>query len=232
MKTVCGILILLLCTSAVRSDYVGLKMYYSSTECKGQVVLQAVQPLNNCYKSGTTGSQKYTFADKKFTQSVYTTTDCTGTATSTTAIDTNKCSPVGTNSMESVVLTDADIAKAKAGGVFRRSYSASNKCESPSDTYPSEILYDASWKDTCVSTSDTASVTVTWTTKVFTIKNYAVKDCSGETTTTEYNLGECKNTSSTSSEMYLQDTESPASPLSSAFHAIMFVFVVTITLVQ
>lgn len=232
MKTVCGILILLLCTSAVRSDWYGSKTYFSSTECKGEARLQRGAPLNKCYKYRTTGSQKQTLADNKFTTSTYTTTDCTGTPT-TASVDVDKCAAGTSSSYEYVVLTDADIAAAKVGGVFQTSYSNSDKCDIPSDTYPVEAIYKASWNDNCQQYG-TGGMLLSWTTTAVTTKTFAAKDCSGTAaSTTEHKLNECKNTSLTSSQMWsIKEASSPASPRSIAFNAIMFVFVVAITLVQ
>ena len=240
MKTVCGILILLLCTSAVRSDFMGQKKYISSGKCQGKAQMIIRYPLNVCLKRATTGSQYITFADKKFTFSTYyATTDCTGTASRTTTSDSNKCNEDTYVSYELVVYTDAEVAKAKAEGVSKISYSASNKCVSPSDIYPVEYIYDASWKDTCIATTSATSSMWTWTTKAFYNKIYSTtNDCTGTATKIfEYKLNECINKSSTSSIIYAkQDAKqvvaNSASPPSSAFNAIMFVFVVAITLVQ
>ena len=237
MKTVCGILILLLCTSAVCSDFLGTKTYITSGgKCQGIAQMRVGQPLNICYKFGTTESQYWTIADKKATRSTYTTTDCTGTA-STSYVDL-KCTEGTYVGSEVVVFTDAEVAKAKAEGVSIISYSASNKCVSPSDIYLPEKIYDASWKDTCVTTSSTSSGIWSWNTKVFYQEIYSTtNDCTGTANVRfEYNLNECINKSSTSSILYSKQAKKgvalSASPQSSAFNAIMFVFVAVITLVQ
>ena len=76
---------------------------------------------------------------------------------------------------ELVVYTDA---KFKQKGVSKISYSASNKCVSPSDICPVQYIYDASWKDTCIPTTGATSSMWTWDTKAFYNKLYSTtNDC-------------------------------------------------------
>ena len=235
MKAVNGLLILLICASAVRSrfDYLGTKTYYGSLSCGGShVTLTKGRPLNVCIRHGS-GSSYTTYSNLKKVTLDYASDDCDGTPTRSETDVSFECqdSVLGTHSFETVVISQEDLEKAKAEGLFRTIYLASDKCKIPSG-YPTEVVFDASWNGKCVA-MDSTNRKYEWTTKSFKITTYANEGCSGTSSVLERNLNECKNTSSTSSERWsTEDKLSAASPSSIAFNAMMLAFVVGITLLQ
>ena len=239
MKTFYGIiiLVLLLCGATVHSKFAASRTYTTSTKCTGPATLSVNEPLDTCLQTGSlfSKSKMLTLKDNKITTMSYKSTDCTGTSSSTTTTgEVGKCMVLlGVYGMETIVLTDDEVTAAKAGALVSTTFKGSNECKKAEGYYQKLTIYDASWNGKCV-TNKFQSSKFSWTSTTYTTKSYSLKKtCSGTPTVTQSSaLDKCTNTSATESVMWSSNVASPASLPLLAFNALMFAFVVGISLLQ
>ena len=102
-------------------------------------------PLDKCVKTGkkTFKSKKATLADNKIKTESFESEDCTGKVGSTVTQDLGKCTSVyGVHGAKYDVITDAEVASAKAGGLVLTKYTGSNECKETTGHFETLTIQD------------------------------------------------------------------------------------------